>query len=534
MIKKILVLSLLTLLFLPGSEKAQIDMNKDRIWVQFNPLIPANEFNFERGLKFTYDARALWRHNLAETYGLEIGAGYANYKGIHNLAPFDQYYQTTIIGADGRFLYMPFKFEQTRPYFYGGLGLFYFNVVKDTYENWNNNVKGLDKSGVALQVPIGLGFEYYFADNFAVDLSAGLMLSTTDLLNHFEDGSLTDGYYKFGLGLHYKFSGPADSDKDGLTDNEEKQIGTDPMNPDTDGDKIKDIDEVRKTNTNPTKADTDNDGLNDYEEIYTYKTDPKKADTDNDKLSDGDEVNRYKTDPLKDDTDGDYLTDGNEVMTYKTNPLNKDTDGDTLADNDELQKYRTDPLKADTDSDTLADNVEINSHKTDPTLYDTDADGLNDADEINKYKTNPLEADTDKGSVNDGVEVKRGTDALNADDDIIKAEVAIVLEGITFETGKAEIKPESEIKLNEALRTLNVYSEIVVEVSGHTDNVGNAAKNKTLSQERAESVRNWLIEKGIDAERLVAKGYGADKPIANNKTAEGKAKNRRIEFKRIR
>ncbi|MDP9801131.1 Rib/alpha/Esp surface antigen-like repeat protein [Arcanobacterium wilhelmae] len=187
-----------------------------------------------------------------------------------------------------------------------------------------------------------------------------------------------------------------DSDGDGLTDDKEKEIGTDPMNPDTDG-----------------------DGLKDGEEVNKYKTDPKNPDTDGDGLKDGDEVTGDKngkygnkpTDPLNPDTDGDGLKDGDEI-TIGTDPNNPDTDGDGLKDGDEVNKHHTDPLKKDTDGDGINDGDEVtgdkngkyNNEPTDPTNPDTDGDGLKDGDEIT-IGTNPNDPDTDKDGVNDGDEV---------------------------------------------------------------------------------------------------------------------------------
>ncbi|NWF90231.1 MAG: OmpA family protein, partial [Ignavibacteriaceae bacterium] len=297
----------------------------------------------------------------------------------------------------------------------------------------------------------------------------------------------------------------------GLMKKEEKLLGTDPKNPDTDG-----------------------DGLKDGEEVNKYKTDPLKADTDGDGLSDGDEVMKYKTDPLKADTDGDSLSDKDELMQYKTDPLKGDTDGDTLKDGEELTKTKTDPLKADTDGDGLKDGEELAKTKTDPLKVDTDGDGLKDNEEVNNFKTNPLLKDTDGGTIEDGVEVKRGTDPLKADDDVVKVGVPMILEGVTFATGKAEITPESAIILEQSLKTMNIYTDIEVEISGHTDNVGKKSSNVKLSQKRADAVKDWLVSKGVDAKRITTKGYGPDQPIAPNDTPENKRKNRRIEFKRTK
>ena len=105
------------------------------------------------------------------------------------------------------------------------------------------------------------------------------------------------------------------------------------------------------------------------------------------------------------------------------------------------------------------------------------------------------------------------------------------LEGIEFETGKATIRKMSFKVLDKAFAVLDEYKDVKVEISGHTDDRGDAEKNKKLSQDRAESVKKYLVDKGIAAERLSAVGFGAEKPIADNKTAKGQTKNRRIEFR---
>lgn len=102
---------------------------------------------------------------------------------------------------------------------------------------------------------------------------------------------------------------------------------------------------------------------------------------------------------------------------------------------------------------------------------------------------------------------------------------------VFFDFDKAELKGESKPDLNRAAEFLRNNSNIKVEIAGHTDSVGNAAYNKKLSQSRAESVRTYLIDAGIDARRLTANGYGKEQPIDNNNTEEGRARNRRVEMR---
>lgn len=211
------------------------------------------------------------------------------------------------------------------------------------------------------------------------------------------------GYQKSPTQTHSISTPEQIEDNDGLSLEEEQKYGTDPHNPDTDGDGINDGDEVHKYYTNPLKVDTDDDELTDWEEIFNYNTNPLDPDTDSDGLYDGDEIKEI-TNPTLEDTDGDNITDGNEVNLYRTNPLLKDTDGDGLTDYDELFKYHTSPLSSDGDNDGLTDIKELEL-KTDPLNKDTDSDELWDAEELTKYHTNPLKPDSDNDGLLDGREI---------------------------------------------------------------------------------------------------------------------------------
>jgi outer membrane protein OmpA-like peptidoglycan-associated protein len=105
-----------------------------------------------------------------------------------------------------------------------------------------------------------------------------------------------------------------------------------------------------------------------------------------------------------------------------------------------------------------------------------------------------------------------------------------VTHGITFDIGKATLLPQSMGVLNDVSKFLKANPSINMEIDGHTDNTGAAAKNLTLSQQRANAVEAQLITMGIDASRLTTKGFGSTVPIASNDTPEGQANNRRVEF----
>jgi outer membrane protein OmpA-like peptidoglycan-associated protein len=406
--------------------------------------------------------RSFLRYGLVDHLQVELGGGLGRVAG-------DQY-EATLIPIDFRLLLSPLSQESWNPFIYAGGGAVHYKA-----EQVPPGAPPVSEvTGWAGNIPLGAGLQINIDDRMLFEASGGVNFTSTDKIKGLVVGDRKDRFWGFLVGLTTcgGESGDADPDKDGLTNREEKQLGTDPHN-----------------------ADTDGDGLTDGEEVLKYKTNPLKADTDGDGLTDGDEILKYKTDPLKADTDGDGLSDADEILKYKTDPLNPDTDGD----------------------------------------------GLTDGDEVLKYKTDPLKADTDGGTVPDGVEVKRGTDPLNPNDDIpkkaeLKVEVgtSIVLEGVVFKTGSADITPESQDILEKAYNTLAQNPDIQVEIQGYTDNVGKRSSNLKLSTRRADAVKTYLVAKGISDARITTKGFGPDKPIVPNTTTENKQTNRRIEFFRTK
>ncbi len=516
-------LILLVVVFAAVPSEAQFKDWGTKFGIRGNILFPENDFanlgfggndNFSFDwFEFSYLGEAFFAFELSPAFELQLTGGYGKYKGKAMFEKGTDFgiYEASIIPINLRFRVSPWDLKGWNPYFYIGGGVINYSI--DTKPNIASP-KPIENSDWVAIAPLGIGAEFALAERVLLDFSIGGAITSSYDIDGYRgnDSKIWDSYFNAGLGLTFTGeSCSADKDNDGLGKCDEEKFGTDPNN-----------------------ADTDGDGLSDGDEVLKYKTDPLKADTDGDGLTDGEEVLKYKTDPLKADTDGDGLTDGDEVLKYKTDPLKVDTDGDGLSDGDEVLKYKTDPLKADTDGDGLTDGEEVLKYKTNPLNKDTDGDGLTDSEEVIKYKTNPLNKDTDGGSVDDGTEVKRGTDPLNAEDDVVKIGVPIILDGITFDVNKATIRPESEATLMKALKTLQTYPDISVEIAGYTDSDGSAKSNLVLSEKRAEAVKAWLVEKGIDANRITTIGYGEEKPIADNKTKEGKAMNRRIEFTRTK
>lgn len=108
----------------------------------------------------------------------------------------------------------------------------------------------------------------------------------------------------------------------------------------------------------------------------------------------------------------------------------------------------------------------------------------------------------------------------------------VTLRGVNFEINKAVLLPESRDILDDVARSLVANPDVTVEVAGHTDNTGPRALNDSLSLARAESVKAFLVEHGVEAGRMTVHGYAWDQPVASNKTASGRAQNRRVELRR--
>jgi outer membrane protein OmpA-like peptidoglycan-associated protein len=112
-----------------------------------------------------------------------------------------------------------------------------------------------------------------------------------------------------------------------------------------------------------------------------------------------------------------------------------------------------------------------------------------------------------------------------------EAKTPVVLRGVTFETGRSALKPDSYTILDIVAASLVANPDIKIEIAGHTDNTGSAATNTRLSQARADAVRAYLASKGVAPGRMVAKGYGPSQPVSPNTTVAGRAQNRRVELR---
>jgi len=177
---------------------------------------------------------------------------------------------------------------------------------------------------------------------------------------------------------------------------------------------------------------------------------------------------------------------------------------------------------------------------------DSDRDGV--ADGIDKCPNTPARtevdsagcqrsSDTDGDGIDDTKDKCPGTaagtrvDAAGCPILFTEAKTPVVLRGVTFETGRSALKPDSYTILDIVAASLVANPGIKIEIGGHTDNTGASATNLRLSQARADAVRAYLASKGVTPERMVSKGYGAAQPVAQNTTATGRAQNRRVELR---
>lgn len=219
----------------------------------------------------------------------------------------------------------------------------------------------------------------------------------------------------------------------------------------------------------------------------------------------------------EEDTDGDGITDTKDACPYIPEDADNfqdedgcpdfDNDGDGVPDQQDACPNLAEDKDGFEDSDGCPDE-------------DNDKDGIPDASD-----KCPVEAETfNSYKDDDGCPDKKVTAVQDQ----------FVLKGVNFRTGSAEILEESFRILDEVYDLMEQFPHTRFEVSGHTDATGSEKINNKLSLDRANSVKKYLVDRGIEESRMVTKGYGPSRPVDSNKTEEGKAKNRRIEFYRLK
>lgn len=231
-------------------------------------------------------------------------------------------------------------------------------------------------------------------------------------------------------------------------------------------------------------------------------------------------------------------------------PQDSDSDGiandlDKCPDVPGIAKYGGCPVP-DTDKDGINDDEDSCVNVAGVARFhgcpvpDSDGDGINDEDDkckdtpgVARYQGCPV-PDTDKDGVNDeedkcpqlaGTAENKGCPEIKEE---VRKQVAYNATRIYFITGSAKLSSKSNKALDDVARILTQDANLKLSIEGHTDNVGNDAFNQTLSENRAASVKAYMLKKGVDESRLTAQGFGETQPVADNKTAAARAKNRRV------
>ncbi len=319
-------------------------------------------------------------------------------------------------------------------------------------------------------VPLGGGLVVHFSETVAIELEGSYHQMLSDYLDDIKAGDQWDGYFTLTLGLNFYLGEPKDSDGDGIPD----KMDVDPHHPE-------DYDNFEDYDGRP-DPDNDNDGILDTEDGAPNKPE------DQDGFQDSDGV----PDP---DNDGDGILDTNDKL--------PGTDAAVAAGIITAEDF---------------DGFEDEDGAPD---FDNDSDGI--ADSLDKC---PNEAETfNEYQDEDGCPDEKPT---------VDVGQSIVLEGVNFASGSSDLTANSERILEKVSTGMHKFPEIEVEIRGYTDNTGSYQGNIRISQRRADTVKQYLVGQGIVPYRITTKGFGPENPIAPNETSEGRAKNRRIEFYRIK
>jgi outer membrane protein OmpA-like peptidoglycan-associated protein len=405
-----------------------------------------------------------------------------------------------------------------------------------------------DHSWFGIHLPISINEYSGFKAGLATRLGP-LTVGITDFRSLAAKGIVQGAEFFMGLRVPVLYDAPKDTDGDKVSDKMDDCI-TEPGIwsfkgcPDTDGDGIKDMDDECATVFGLAEfngcPDTDGDGIPDKDDDC-----PKVAG-----------LKEFKGCP---DTDGDGIKDELDdcptvagLKEFKGCP---DTDGDGIKDDEDACPEVAGSIEnqgcPDKDGDGVFDFLDACPEVAGPKENngcpwpDTDGDGLLDKDDDCPTLAGPISnkgcplIDTDKDGTLDKDDDCPNTPGPkdNKGCPVIEQEIIEILkmafDNLEFETAKDIIKEESKPSLDELAAVLMKKPTWKLEIAGHTDNVGDDAKNMVLSKKRAESLKSYLVLKGVEATRLNTLFFGETKPIGDNNTPEGRKKNRRVEMKII-
>ena len=488
----------------------------------------------------------------------------------------------TMIPIEFFFQWRSFTHTIFNPYIQGGVGVFIWGCVNDenneTYEIaympgtlWGDapsDTTWEDYKGRHFLALLAFGFEVFPIEQVGIDIGFRGYYPFLDDFSTFALDTLV-GYAEVSGRLNFYYGGVRDSDKDGV-ENKDDLCPDTPFGAvvdefgcpvDSDGDGVYDgLDQCDNTPVGARvdiagcPSDGDGDGV--YDGIDKCKDTPPGAnvdetgcpvDSDKDGVPDhSDACPNTPRGALVDsmgcpsDGDGDGVYDGIDKCpnTQAETPVNEfgcpkvkvDSDGDGVTD--DLDRCPDTPRGAriddngcpvDSDKDQVPDFKDKCPKTPEGCIVDqdgcpVDGDGDGVCDGIDKCPNTPDDVEVNEDGCPKARKLRKG--------ESIRVKVY-------FEFNKWDITTQGAKDLQEALRILKAYPEMRVMVEGHTDAVGSDEYNRELSIKRSKSVKNWLITQGIAGSRLETIGYGESRPVDTNETTEGRANNRRIEFRCI-
>jgi len=414
------------------------------------------------------------------SFDFGIFGNYGDYGYYVSNGPLNNFWGQKYEGT----LYAHYKFNngyimkesaKLSPFIEVGVGLAGYSAGK---LNGVSQADRINTSGIDAIVPVGIGLKYQLSRALAIQYKVLYNFTNEDKRDNIVVGVHTDAFVEqsFGIILSFGRTKAKDSDGDGVPDYR---------------DKCPDTPKGVAVDANGCPIDSDGDGVPDY--LDKCPDTPKGVAVDANGC------------PLDSDGDGvpDYLDkcpDTPKGVAVDANGCPFDTDGDGVPDY--LDKCPNTPKGIAVDANGCP--------------FDSDGDGV--PDYLDKCP------DTPKGVAVDA----NGCPEIAMETQKIFAEA---LNGIQFETGKDVITRNSYPVLDKVVGVMKENKSYKLIINGYTDNKGDKNMNQVLSHKRAEAVKRYLENKGIDPQKLIAHGYGEERPVADNSTAAGRAKNRRVEFK---
>ena len=410
------------------------------------------------------------------------------------------------------------------PYIFGGIGLGFMSYDVNYGAIDNPDVRtDKDAGKTQLILPVGLGLRYDFSEKMGIGIETGFRLPVSDYYDGVSASANPNENDLYGIGAVKLFFalGVKDADGDGVADKLDKcpeVAGLIAMAgcPDADGDMVTDAEDMCPNAAgklvNKGCPDADGDGIVDSKDSCPDAAGLEKfggcPDTDEDGLADKDDACP-------------------EAAGTAANDGCPDGDGDGVVD------------KFD-DCPTVKGVISENGCP----MKDRDEDGIADAQDACPDEKGTAEfggcayGDTDKDGIRDNVDncpTTAGTAAYNGcpapkTPTVVEEKLSFATRNINFETGSRALTGSSYTVLDEVAAVLNSYPDVLVDINGYTDNVGNSVSNQQLSLKRAKACYDYLVGKGVSATRLKYAGYGEANAIASNSTKEGQRTNRRVEF----